>query len=324
MLRAKVIIPLALLIVGLAAAGAAAQPSDPTPFSIVRLEPSARIAGLAGAASAVGQDDPSTPFMNPALLTPSLHRNLSVSYLNHISDINVGFISYISEVGSIGTAMGGLRYLSYGSIPRADENGFQDGTTFSSYESVITLGLARSHNERLNYGLSLNALFSGIDGQTASAVAADAGVYYYIDSQKLGLSASVHNLGWVINSIGQQSDELPVDLRVGVAKRLEHLPLMLTIMGYNLHDWGGTDDSIGTEILNHMAFGGEFYLGTALRLRLGYSHRRHQELKTGSRLDLAGVGMGFGIEVSRFRFDYAYNDWSSLGGLHHLTVQTRL
>lgn len=300
------------------------QPADPTAFSILRLEPSARIAALAGSSQAVGEEDPSMPFLNPALISQPMHRRLSVSYLNHLSDINAGFISYVSSIGNIGVAMGGLRYLSYGSFQRADANGFQDGTTFGAYETVITLGLAREHGPTLRYGANLNGILSGIDGQAASAVAVDAGVYYYIEGQELGLSASVHGLGWVLDSFGQQDDELPFDMRVGAAKRLAHLPLMVTLMGYNLHDWGGTDDSFGSELMKHLAFGGEFYLGTAVRLRIGYSHRRHDELKTGSRLDLAGVGLGFGVAVTRFTFDYAYNDWSALGGLHHLTVQTRL
>jgi hypothetical protein len=236
----------------------------------------------------------------------------------------VGFASYVATVGKLGVAMGGIRYMSYGSFPRADENGFQDGTDFGAYESVLTVGLARTHGDQLHYGVSLNALFSGIDGSSASAFAVDAGVYYYMTGQEMGLSASVNHLGWVLDSFGQQGDELPFDIKVGAAKRLAHLPLMFTLMGYNLHEWGGNDNAFLSEILNHLAFGGEFYLGTAVRFRLGYSHRRHEELKTGSRLDLAGVGLGFGIELTRFRFDYAYNDWSALGGLHHLTVQTRL
>jgi hypothetical protein len=319
------IVVLSLLLAAMGRIGLVyAQPGDPSVFSIVRLEPSARIAALAGAAQAIGQDDPSASFVNPALIGADMHRMLSVSYLNHLSDINAAFLSYVSGVGNLGTAMGGIRYLSYGSFPRADDGGFMDGTTFTAYESVITLGLARRHGERLHYGASLNTFLSGIDGQSASAVAADLGVYYYMEGQRMGLSASIHSLGVVINSIGQQSDDLPFDVRVGAAKRLTHLPLMVTVMGYNLHDWGGTDDSFGGEVLKHLAFGGEFYLGNALRLRIGYSHRRHDDLKTDSRLDLAGVGLGFGIEVTRFRFDYAYNDWSALGGVHHLTVQTKL
>lgn len=314
---------LAVLLGLLCAQSSSAQPGDPTVFSVVRLDPSARIAALAGAANAIG-DDPSTPFLNPALIDTNTQNMLSVSYLNHVSDINAAFVSYAHALGKLGIAMGGIRYLSYGSFPRADADGFLDGTTFGAYESVLTFGLSRMHGEALTYGASLNAFFSGIDGRGASAVAADVGVYYYMMGQKMGLSASVHNVGWVLNSVGQQSDDLPFDLRVGVAKRLTHLPLMITVMGYNLHQWGGGDESFGSDLMKHFAFGGEFYLGTALRLRIGYSQLKHAELKTDSRLDLAGVGLGFGIVITRFRFDYAYNDWSALGGVHHLTVQTTL
>jgi hypothetical protein len=34
--------------------------------------------------------------------------------------------------------------------------------------------------------------------------------------------------------------------------------------------------------------------------------------------------MGFGLDLRRFGFDYAYNTWSAFGGLHHLTVRARL
>jgi hypothetical protein len=298
------------------------QPTDPTAFSLVRLEPSARIAALAGAAQSIGRDDPSIVFLNPAVASPEMHRMLSVSYANHLADINAAFLSYVTSVGGAGTVVGGLRYLSYGSFERADANGFRDGTTFTSYESVLTAGLSRSAGQ-LQYGGTLNLLLSGIDGTTASAFAVDAGVFYYKASQQLGLSASAHNVGWVMSSFGQQKDELPFDLRVGASKRLTHLPFMLSLTGYNLHDWDGPD-SFGSNLLKHLAFGGEFYLGQAVRLRVGYNHRRHDELKTGSRIDLAGVGLGFGVHITRFRFDYAYNDWSSLGGVHHLTIQTRL
>jgi len=37
--------------------------------------------------------------------------------------------------------------------------------------------------------------------------------------------------------------------------------------------------------------------------------------------DLAGVGLGFGVTVSALTVDYAYNSWSSLGGLHQFTLR---
>ena len=43
-----------------------------------------------------------------------------------------------------------------------------------------------------------------------------------------------------------------------------------------------------------------------------------------SRLDLAGYSIGTGIRLSRITVDYAFNSWSSLGGLHRFSVLTSL
>jgi len=301
-----------------------AQPGDVTAFSILRMEPSGRVAGLAGAAVALDASDISTAFQNPALVGHAMNGMLSVSYLNHLTDVKAGFISYAMDAGRIGTVLGGIRYLTFGTFERADENGIRDGTTFGAYDAVVTLGLGRTYGERIQYGASLNWVTSKIDDAGAGAFAADAGVYYYMNDEQLGLSLSVHNVGLVFNSFASSDDELPTDLRLGISKRLSHLPLHLTAMAYNLHDFDGSDGSFADDVLQHLAVGAEFILGEALRARLGYNHRRHQDLKTDTRLDLAGVGIGFGLNINRFRFDYAYNDWSSLGGIHHLTVQTRI
>jgi hypothetical protein len=288
------------------------------------MESSGRIAGLAGAAVALDDSDVSTAFQNPALVGSAMQGMLSATYLNHLTDVKAGFISYAADGGRFGTVMGGIRYLTYGTFERADANGIRDGSTFGAYDAIVTVGLGRSYGERLQYGASLHWVTAKIDDAGAGAFAADAGVYYYMPGQQLGLSASVHNIGVAFNSFGETDDDLPTDLRIGISKRLTHLPLHLTLMGYNLHDLEGRDGSFADDVLEHIAFGAEFILGSALRMRLGYNHRRHQDLKTDSRLDLAGVGIGFGIQVNRFHFDYAYNDWSSLGGIHHLTVQTRI
>lgn len=300
------------------------QPGDVTAFTLLRMESSGRVAGLAGAAVALDPSDVSTAFQNPALIQSAMAGMLATSYVNHLSDVKAGFASYAADVGRVGTVMGGLRYLTYGTFERADANGIRDGTTFGAYDAVVSLGVGRSYSESLHYGATAHWIFSRIDDAGAGAFAADAGVYYYMADERLGVSLSVHNIGATLDSFGETKDELPVDLRIGASKRLMHLPLHLTIMGYNLHDLEGSDGSVVDDVLEHVAVGGEFILGPAVRMRIGYNHRRHQDLKTDSRLDLAGVGLGFGIMANRFRFDYAYNDWSALGGIHHLTVQTRI
>ena len=157
-------------------------------------------------------------------------------------------------------------------------------------------------------------------------MAADAGVLYVLADQELTLSASVNNVGVTLNSLGSSRDELPLDLRVGVTKRLRYLPLLVSITGYNLHDLDALSETSSTldDILGHIAAGGELQFGEAFAVRVGYNHRRHEALKTKSRLDLAGFGMGFGLKVARFHFDYGYASWSESGGLHQLTVRTAL
>lgn len=285
-------------------------------FSFLRLEPSARASALAGSFAAVYDGDVNAVFYNPALPDERVHRRLSASYLNHLGDLNAGFLAASFNAGRLGTASAGLRFLDYGSFERADENGQRDGTTFGASDVALTVGLARAYSERIRYGVNASAIFSSVDQYGASALALDAGVVYLIPSQRAAFSLSVHNAGAVFSSLGETSDQLPLDVRIGVSKRLEYLPLLVSITGYDL-------DRAGEEgALEHLIFGAELQFSQAFNLRLGYDPRRHEALKTDSRLDLAGLGLGFGLNVSRIQFDYAYNSWSALGGLHQLTVAT--
>lgn len=312
-----------LVLTGTGALPAAAQPGPATTFSFLRLAPSARAASLAGAFSAVYDEDVNALFYNPALLNPDMHRTLSVTYLNHLGGIHAGFVSHARHWEGIGTLGGGLRYVTWGSIDGYDATG-NATESFGANDAALTASWARAHDERLRYGANLHAAFSRIETASASAFAADAGVLYHFPEQQLALSASVHNIGIVADALGSSRDTLPLDLRIGVSKRLRHLPLLIAVSGYNLNRIG--EESEGRNavsgVLRHVAIGWEFFFSDAFRIRLGYNHRQHQDLKMKNRLDLAGVGVGCGIGVANFRFDYAFNSWSTLGGLHQITVRT--
>ena len=315
-----------LLAIGAAilAMPAKAQPGDLSGFAFLRLEPSARAAALSGSFSAVYGDDVNAFFYNPALLNEAMHRHLSLSYLNHLSDINAGFIAYSRHYEGLGTLAAGLRFLSWGELQGADEQGNRTDT-FGASDVALTIGGARAQTERLSYGASVHLIYSSVESFNASALAADLGVLYHIDSQRLTFSASVNNLGITLNSLGATKDDLPLDVRVGLTKRLRYIPLLISLTGYNLHDIGDEPEG-GTALGNvfqHIILGGEFQFSQAFNARFGYNHRRHEGLKTGSRLDLAGVGLGFGLMISRFHLDYAFNSWS-FGGLHQLTVRTAI
>ncbi len=308
-----------------AASGAFAQPSRLTGFGLLRLEPSARATALAGAYGTGNGEDVNALFANPALLDAESHRRLSVGYLNHLADINAGFVAFAYDAERLGGTLGGaLRFLSYGDFERADADGTRTGDTFGASDAVVTLSYARPYGERVRLGASAHAVFSSLDDASAQALAADLGATYLVPERGFALSAALRNLGVVTGSFGAEDDVLPVDLRVSVSKQLAYVPLLITVAGYDLTSFENENGSALSEVARHLSVGGELQLGRPFALRAGYNHRLHEDLKTDTRIDLAGLGLGFGLSLRRFGFDYAYNAWSSFGGLHHVTLRTRL
>jgi hypothetical protein len=316
-------IPLFLGLVLVLSSSASAQPGPATAFSFLRLEASARSAALGGAFSAVYDGDVDALFYNPALLDEDVHRSLSITYLNHLAGVNAGFIAHARHIQGVGTVGAGLRFVRWGELDGYDGRGGETDD-FRAGDAALTVSLARSNQGRIRYGASLHAVRSSIDSYGASAVAADVGIAYHLSERRLTLSASANNVGVVLDPLGSSRDALPLDLRAGLSKRLQYVPLLITVTGYNLNRVGADAGSGGPvgDAMRHVAVGGEFQFSRAFNIRLGYNHRRHEDLKMKSRLDMAGVGMGFGIRVATFRFDYAFNSWSTLGGLHQFTLQT--
>lgn len=318
-------IPLILLLLALAIAPARAQPSNSeiTTFPLLRFDASARAAGLGGAFVAGGNGDVNGFFYNPALSGPSTSRTVSVSYLNHLSDINVGTVVYSHTVRPLGTTFsGGLRFVHWGTFDGRNGSGERTGS-FVPGDAALTVGASRSLGSRARYGANVHVLHAWIEEDQSTVVAADFGGVYRLPRHRFALGAMLRHLGGTVSGF---EGELPMDLQVGVSKGLAHLPVLLSLTAYDLTrlDEGIKGGSTVDHVLAHLAFGGEVLLGDALRLRAGYNHRRSSELAFTDRFDLAGLTGGFGLELGGVAVDYAYVSWSDLGGLHQLTVQADL
>ena len=304
-----------------------AQPgADLTSFPVLRLEPSARSAALGGAFAAVADGDVNALFFNPAVPGPATSGRASFSYLNHLSDLNVGSVAYSRTLsGPRTTVSGGLRFAHWGTFEGRDRFGTPTGD-FGAGTAVLTLGAARAYGPRIRYGAGLHLLHARIETASASAVAADLGALYRLPRRQIALGVTLRNLGGTLDGFGGTREALPLDLQVGLSKRLAHLPLLITATAYDLTNLsegvrGGTTVD---HVLGHLTLGAELQPGDVLRVRVGYNHRRSRELALTDRFDFAGVGVGFGVTVSGLTVDYAYNSWSSLGGLHQFSLRTDL
>jgi len=314
---------LVLAILGLGGTAAAAQPGGTvTSFSFLRIEPSARAAALAGAFGAV-EADANALFYNPARPDSATGGTVSFSYLNHLADIDAGSVAYShAPAGGRTRYHGGVRFAHWGTFEQRNEFGEQTGT-FGAQDVVLTLGAARQVGERGRYGANLHVIHSSIAMARATAVAADLGGTYRFAARRLTVGAALRNVGTALSKFGVRRPRLPTDLRVSVAKRLAHLPVLLTATAYDLTNL--SDGVVGgsplDHVLAHLSMGAELRPVEAIRLRVGYNHRRGTELALTDRFDFAGVGLGFGVNVGPVAVDYAYSSWSELGGLHQFTVR---
>lgn len=317
---------LLLLLVGpLALASIArAQSTGATAFSLATMDPTPRGAGLAGSVSASAFTDAGAWLYNPALLSNDQANRLSFSLTNHLSSLRTGSVGYARTVPGLGTAAAGLRFLGWGELERTDAAGANIGT-FSASEFIVTVAASREFSPNLRAGLALNALRSAIDSRSAGAISFDAGLVFHRPETGFSASASLHQAGLVFSSLGSTGDALPVDVRVGISKKLRHMPLLLAATGYGFLS---SDEVVGgkgvSRALTHLLLGAEFQFSDSFQLRLGYDHRRHEALKIKSRLDFAGISFGAGLRVKGLRLDYARTSWSSLGAVHRFGFSTGL
>ena len=228
-------------------------------------------------------------------------------------------MAFSRDLPSGGSAAAGLRFLHWGSIDRTNELGITDGT-FSSSDLALTLGLARNWQYGIRYGVNLHTVYSNVAEFNALAFAFDIGAAWHQTEQQLTVAGSLNYLGHTVSSLGTMRDRLPLDVRLSVSKRLRYMPLIAALMLHDLHY--APDVRTTEDIFNHLVFSLEFQASSAFHLRVGYNHK-YRNLKSESRLDLAGVGAGIGLKIRRFQFDYAFSSWS-LAELHLFTLGTRL
>ena len=294
-------------------------------FPVAQMDETTRSMALGGRSPALLSSDASALFANAALLNSQMQRTVSISYLNHLAGISSGSIAYATSVDSLTSAGIGVRYLSFGSIDRADELGNRDGT-FSASDLDIALSGSRGIAKNLRVGMSIHFLNSSLDDESASALSLDGGLVYELPDRSLAVALVVQQVGITMSSIGRSNAELPLDVRVGVTKKLAHVPLLLSISFYRLNELGEAPDDLSAfgGLMYHTILGGEFQFSRNFQIRIGYNFRRHDELGLKSRLDFSGVSTGFGVRVSKIGIDYGFSSWSSIGGLHRFSIRTRL
>ncbi len=306
---------LSFIATGCIAATLCAQPGT---YNFLRTDVSARAAALNGSFVSM-KDDPNVLFYNPSSLGTLTMPRISVSYLKHLMDVNSGTLCYGQYIHGIGNIGVGITYINYGSFNRTDVNMNVLGT-FGAKEMAIVAGIATHFDDDILIGINGKYIYSSIAEYSSNALAVDLGFLYEIPSQNLTIGGSILNLGKQLSTYAGVDESLPLDVKFGITKRPEHLPVFLNIVFHRLNESGENF----FDRFSNFTIGAEFIMSEAVRLRVGYYNKQRKELKMETSAGLAGFSMGGGIVLRDYQIDYAFNSYGTIGGLHRISLGINL
>ena len=284
-----------------------------TAYNFLRLPVSAHVAALGGDNITITDDDATLIFHNPALINGVSDKTINLNYMTYMEGAKTASAAFVKGFGERGTWGVTGQYMDYGTMRQTTvEN--QDLGTFSARDIVIGGSFAYALTNALSGGITAKFISSHIAGYSSLAVGFDLGLNYYDEERDLSLSAVARNLGGQVKAYDDTFERIPIDLQVGVSKRLGNAPLRFSATLSRLTDW---DDSFG----RHLAVGVDVELTQQIYIAAGYNFRRASEMKIsesdGSSSHGAGLSLGAGLQLERFKLNIAY-------GKYHVSASSLL
>ena len=323
-------------------------------FRLLDLQVPARSAALGGATNAIWDDDVNLASSNPALLNPTMKKQLAYNHVNYVSDLSYGNVLYAHQVKDKFTFAAGLQYFNYGNFDGRDNYDAKTGT-FKASDYALNLSIAKPFNEdsTLSIGATLKTIYSHFDSYYALGSAVDVGLTYHT-KDKLTVTLLAKNYGsqWRTYTGTGVKEKLPSDVQIGLSKKLDKAPFRLIVLYDQLLKWDLTYSDPQTasssidpftnkpivktskEIRNekiksgldkfgrHLIFGTEVLVGKNFTLRLAYNYKNGKEVALSDVKKVNGLSLGFGIKVYKFHIDYAYSKYALTGNSNTIGITT--
>ncbi|MBR1448011.1 MAG: type IX secretion system protein PorQ [Prevotella sp.] len=294
----KHVITLLLLLLVLSAR---AQDSEDV-FNFLRLPASAHVAALGGDNITIADDDAALVFHNPALINMVTDRTLNLNMMTYMEGSVTASASFTRAVGERGTWGVQGRFINYGEMKETTATGEQTGT-FGARDIALGGTFAYGLAENLSGGITARLVASYIGNYNALGACVDLGLNYYDPEKEWSVSAVARNLGGQVKAYEDDYEKMPLDLQLGVTKRLVGSPLRLSATLTRLNDW---QYGLG----KHLIIGADLILSEQFYVAAGYNGLRASEMKIatddGESSHGAGLSLGAGMTLERLKLHVAY------------------
>jgi hypothetical protein len=282
---------------------------------------------------------------NPSLINSKMDKHASFSQALVPGGINYGMANYARAFKGDFVGIGHIRFVDYGKFTRRDEFGNEQGT-FKPMDLIIGASAGKSFSPKLSVGATLNLIYSQLESYSSFGAAVDFAGNYYDEEKEFLITLLVKNAGYQFKGYtSNKHDPLPVDLQLGISKKLAHAPFRFSLLLHDLNRWdlsyndpnaqptidALTGDTIPVpkagfmdKVGRHFTFQTEILVSKNLHLRAAFDLKKRQEMKLATRPGASGISLGLGLYFKKFSVDYGFVVVSRAGFQHMISLSTDL
>ena len=248
---------------------------------------------------------PNSRSANPANL--SVSRSFSTSFVLYPAGIQAQSVSLlIPQSNRLITVA--INHISYGTFKGYDENAIPTNN-YSSSDTWVRLGYSRlSKNLPISYGISNQLYFSKLGKYSSTIFYLSLGAIWNIKKYKTNIGLSIDDISINISPINNVTEKSPLRYNIGVSKKLEYLPLKISVDYLSINNKKNKDYFIS----------GIFSLPKNLNFIWGTSTRKlSQNIKESvikTIIGSSGVGINYkynGIIIGYGLYFYGTGGWTN-------------
>jgi hypothetical protein len=272
---------------------------------------SARAVALGNAFTAVS-DDGTAVFYNPAGLTQLDQKEIVLTHISYVADINYEFAVVALPLYSFG----GTLAFSFYALDAGDilETTYQNslGTedrTFTAQDHALGVSYARSLTDHFSIGVTWKFIEERYAEERSMGWAADVGTTFDTGYRGIKMSMVISNFGPDMRFITEDYP-LPINFKFGGTFNL--------LEGANHRATFSAEGSHPSDNLESYNMGMEYSYSEKYALRIG------QKFQEASASGIAlGAGLRLPISDYNLGIDYGFHDFGLLRNIHMFTVSMR-
>lgn len=272
-------------------------------------------------------DDAEAAYWNPSGLATISKREITLSHLSWIAEINLDALIYAQRISHLGTFAISFIQLGTDDMPVTTTQQ-QEGTgeMFSYRDLAIGLSYARYLSDAFSVGFTLKYIDEQIYTYHARGLAFDVGTQYQTGFYGLSLAFVIRNFGQDLRFKGSYLNTKVVQgtyTMLSEERKFEAFPLPLQFVAgirYDLlsNDWIRACFTLDALHFNDYSerihLGTETYFRDFLALRAGYKFNYQEE----------GLSLGIGLKSNlynfKFKLGYGYSDLGTFTTVHSISI----